>query len=240
LEEVIYGISHDLRGPLLNLAGFLRRLRKACEGLETQSEQWTLTVEQRAELAQLLEQKVWGSVEVLERNAQRMNRLVEALLELSRAGREPPQFEKVATGDVVAALADELAPLAKQTRAALRIEPLPELWGDRARVEAIFRRLLSNAFKFLDPERAGDVRVGGSSNGAGAVCWVRDNGIGIGPQHQERIFLPFGRVRQIEAPGEGVGLAIARKLVSQMGGRLWVDSAPGEGSSFYFSLPKSQ
>jgi signal transduction histidine kinase len=237
-EEFVYAISHDLRGPLLNFQGFLRRLRAACEVLESQSAQWDLNPEQRQVYIQLLEQKLWPSLEVLDRNARRMDRLLGALLELSLAGRDPPQPQRVATMELVRGVVEEFGPVALDKKAALNVGPLPDLWADPERVEQILRRLLSNALNFLSPDRPGEVTLGGEATAGEVTCWARDNGIGIKPQDQARIFSPFGKVRQIETPGEGVGLAIVQKLVRQQGGQVWVDSIPGQGSTFYFSLPR--
>src|SRR5713101_2133280 len=97
-DDLIHAISHDLRAPLLNFQGFLRRLASACQLLEAQTAGWNITGEQRRLYRELLEDKVASSLEVLERNARRMDRLLSALLELSRAGREPVQLERVEAG----------------------------------------------------------------------------------------------------------------------------------------------
>lgn len=236
-DEIVYAISHDLRGPLLNFQGFLRRLASACQALQDHARNWALPAEQRQLCQDLVERKIQPSVEVLERNARRMDSLVNALLKLSRAGREPPQFERVATSEVAQAVVDELRPVAAQKAATLRVDPLPELWADPGRLTVVYRQLLDNALKFLPAGRPGEVSLGGASGGGQVLCWVRDNGIGIKPQHQGRIFTPFGRLREMDVAGEGVGLAICRKLMGQMGGRIWVESAHGEGSSFYLAFP---
>jgi len=238
-DDFVYAISHDLRGPLLNLQGYLRRLRKGCEALEAQVQGWGLTPEQRQACNQLTQQRIGPSLDVLEQNARRMERLVAALLDLSRAGREPPHMQLVSTAQLVQAVVEELSPVAAERKATLRIEGLPELWADPPRVEQILRHLLTNALKFLSAVRPGEITVGGSDGGAEATCWIRDNGIGIKPQNWNRLFVPFGRIGEIEAPGEGIGLAIVHKLVDQQGGRSWVESVHGEGSTFYFALPSA-
>ena len=236
-EEMIYAVSHDLRGPLLNFQGFLRRLRKGCEFLRSQAEQWSLTAEQRGLWDETLEQRVWTSLEVLEQNGRRMERLLGSLLELSRAGREPPQFQRVATGELVRSLIEQMRSTGADKNAAFEVGNIPDLWADQARMESILTHLLNNTLKFLSPDRAGAIRVAGSVEDGRVTCWVEDNGIGIKPQDQQRIFLPFGRVREVDAPGEGVGLATVRKLVQQQGGRVWVESTHGRGSTFYICFP---
>jgi len=236
-DQFVYAISHDLRGPLLNFQGFLRRLHSSCETLRSEAQPWSLTEEQRQCWNQLLEEKVWPSLQVLDRNAKRMERLLSALLELSRAGREPPQFEEVDSSQQLGRLGEEFQPSLLEKNATFKQESLPVLWTDRGRLLLVFRLLLSNALKFLSPKRAGEIAIGGQVCGPQALFWVRDNGIGIKPQHLERLFQPFGRIQEIDGPGEGVGLAIVHKLVGQLHGRVWVESVHGEGSTFRFSLP---
>ncbi|MBI3665041.1 MAG: HAMP domain-containing histidine kinase, partial [Acidobacteria bacterium] len=153
------------------------------------------------------------------------------------AGREPPCFETVATGEVVRAALEEFRPVAEEKKVTLRLEPLPDLYADRGLLEQIFRRLLSNAITFLSAHRPGEITVGGEIRDREAVCWVKDNGLGIKPQDRQRIFTPFGRVQEIQAPGEGVGLATVRKLVERQGGRVWVESVHNQGSVFHIGLP---
>jgi len=236
-NDLIYVLGHDLRAPVVNFRGFLGRLQRSCEELRAQAAGWPLTPEQRNSADRLLEQKVGSSLEVLDRTAQKMDRLVGALLELSRAGRDPVQLEPVAVSDLVGSLGEEYQQQASAKGVGMRWASAPTLCADRGRLEQILRRLLDNALKFLDPQRPGRIEMGGAIIGREATCWVRDNGIGIREEHFERIFLPFGRIRQVEAPGEGVGLAIARKLAAQMGGSIRVESTHGQGSTFWLHLP---
>ena len=237
IDDVVYAISHDLRGPLLNFQGFLRHLSDACTALGASAPQWDLTWEQRLSFNQLLEQKIQPSVQVLERNARRMERLLAALLELSRAGRQPAQLTRVASAEVARAVVEQLGAEAAGRNAVLRLDPLPELWADPDRLRLMLQHVACNALKFLSPDRPGEITVGGRQAGSEVVIWVRDNGIGLRPRDQERIFLPFGRVQEIEAPGEGIGLATVCKLAGQQGARVWVESIHGQVSTFYLSFP---
>ncbi len=237
IDEFVYAISHDLRAPMLNFQGFLRRLSDACTALDASAEQWGLNAEQRETFDQLMEQKVQPSIQILERNARRMERLVAALLELSRAGREPIRWMRVASAEVARAVVEELGPQAAAKNATLRLDALPELWTDSDRLRDMLRQLTGNAVKFLCPDRSGQITVGGAVQDGEVVIWVQDTGIGLRPQDQERIFLPFGRIQEIEAPGEGIGLATVRKLAGQLGGRVWVKSKHRQGSTFCLGLP---
>ena len=239
-DAFVYAISHDLRGPLLNFQGFLRRLSDACTALGASAGEWDLNVEQRQSFDQLVQQKIEPSIQILDRNSRRMERLVAALLELSRAGREPVRRAWVAPAEVARAVAEELSPEAADQDVTLRLAALPELWIDPDRLRQILHHLLGNALKFLSPDGTGEITLGGAGRDGEAVIWVRDNGIGLRPQDHERIFLPFGRVQEIEAPGEGIGLATVRKLAGQLGGRVWVESTHRQGSTFYLAFPAGQ
>jgi len=237
MDEFVYAISHDLRAPLLNFQGFLHRLERASEALRSHVERGDLPIDQRRLAQQILDEKIKPSLEVLEQNARRMDRLLTALLDLSRTGREPVQMQEVNGAEIARAVIEEFRPAAGAKNARLVLEPIPVLWADPQRLQEIFRRLIDNSLKFLHPQRPGLVTVGGSAGRSEHVCWVQDNGIGIRGQDRDRIFRPFGKVQEIPAPGEGAGLATVRKLIEQQHGRLWVESDHGLGSTFFFALP---
>ena len=245
IDEFVYAVSHDLKAPLLNFQGFLRRLAAACGTLHSLAE--TLAPDQRTNWERVYEEKVQSSLEILDQNARRMERLLTALLELSRAGREPLEMQYVDAAAAAQSLLDEFAAEAAEKQVAMELEALLAgvgqvetglmLWADRDRFRQTLRQLLSNALKFLSPGRAGRVTVGGAIQSGWQVCWVRDNGIGISARDLDRIFLPLGRVAEINAPGEGVGLTLARKLTEQQGGRIWAESVHGSGSTFFIAFP---
>jgi light-regulated signal transduction histidine kinase (bacteriophytochrome) len=115
--------------------------------------------------------------------------------------------------------------------------PLPTVIGDEIQLVQVFQNLISNAIKFRS-ERPIRVQVGAERAEGEWQFWVRDNGIGIEPEYAERLFLLFQRLhRGKEYPGTGIGLAICKKIVERHGGRIWVESEPGKGSTFYFALP---
>jgi len=238
VEDVIYAVSHDLRGPLLNFQGFLRRLRHSWDTLAVQAADPHLTPDQLQNLRQTERERIDTSFRVLESNARRMEQLLQALMNLSRAGREPVVRQLIPAAAVVHRLAAELEPVLAEKSVFLEVGTVPDLWAEPARVEQILRLALDNAVKFASPARPGRLRIGGSTQETEDVCWIEDNGIGIRPQDLERIFLPFGRVREIEAPGQGVGLATIRKLMNQLGGRVWMESTHRQGATLFLAFPK--
>ena len=115
---------------------------------------------------------------------------------------------------------------------------MPEVIADRSGVEAVLQNLLSNAIKYRHPDREPVVRI--SAEAANGMCMVRveDNGIGIAPEYREKVFEMFGRLHGREQyPGNGIGLALCRRIVERHGGRIWLESEPGAGSAFCFTLP---
>lgn len=230
VEDVIYAVSHDLRGPLLNFQGFLRRLRRSWDTLDVWAGDSFLRPTEC--------ERIDTSFRVLEDNARHMDQLLQALLDLSRAGREPVVRQLVPAAAVVGRLAEQVQPVLEERSVLLEIGAVPDLWAEPARVEQIFRLALDNALKFLSPARPGRLRIGGSAQETANVCWIEDNGIGLRPQDLERIFLPFGRVREIDAPGHGTGLATIRKLVTQLGGRVWMESTHQQGATLFLAFPK--
>jgi signal transduction histidine kinase len=120
-------------------------------------------------------------------------------------------------------------------------EPLPQVMAHRRTLVQVITNLLSNAIKFIEPDVQPQVRVWAQSRGDSIRLWVVDNGLGIAVEHQERIFRVFERLHGIEAyPGTGIGLAIVRKGMERLGGRVGVESQLGQGSRFWIELPKSQ
>ena len=205
----------------------------------------------------MLFRSVAGCVELLEKNyrhqldaragewiqhtvdgARRMQNLIRDLLEYSRVGTRGRRFEPT---DAQAVLERALANLATATRtsgAAITSDPLPTLLADPAQLTQLFQNLIGNAVKFCTA-RSPAIHVGVQPGDGGWHFSVRDNGIGIEAQYRERIFVIFQRLHtRAEYPGTGIGLAICQRIVERHGGRIWVESEPGQGSTFHFTIPK--
>ena len=128
----------------------------------------------------------------------------------------------------------------EETSTVIYQDPLPVVLGDEVQLLQVFQNLIANAIKFRGPESP-QIQVTADRQGPEWVFAIRDNGIGIAPEHQERIFSIFQRLHQrSEYPGTGIGLAICKKVVERHGGRIWVESQPGKGSTFYFSIPEAE
>jgi signal transduction histidine kinase len=217
LESFVYTISHDLRTPLVSMDGFYSLLKRESQ-------------DQLGEQGQ-------HYLERIRANVAHMNTLVTELLELSRIGRVVGPEEEIDVGALLREIEEGLAPKLEQEGVEFVVQqPLPAVRGDRGRIRQVFANLIENAVKFRSLERGLRIEVGCEEERGFYRLHVRDNGIGILPQYQEQIFDPFRQLdRGIE--GVGMGLALVKRIVEHHGGRLWVESESGKGSTFYFTIP---
>jgi light-regulated signal transduction histidine kinase (bacteriophytochrome) len=166
-----------------------------------------------------------------------MRRLINDLLAYSRAGRMAREPEPVSAELSVDSAIASLEVAIEERGAVVTRDPLPHVSGDPTQLAQLFQNLIGNAIKFRSDEPP-RVHILARRNGTEWIFSVTDNGIGIDPQYAERIFAIFQRLHtQGEYPGTGLGLAIAKKIVERHGGRIWVESEKGKGSTFFFTIP---
>jgi PAS domain S-box-containing protein len=218
LAQFAYVASHDLQEPLRMVTGYLQLLERR------------YGPQLGPDAREFIEFAVQG--------AARMKSLIEDLLRLSRVGTQTIQFRKVSAHALFEAACANLQVALEETDARVSAGPLPMLVADAGLLTQVFQNLVGNALKFHAPGVAPEVHVSAAETSDGWVLSVRDNGIGIEPQHRERIFRIFERLHSAsEYSGSGVGLAITQRIVERHGGRIWVESTPGQGSTFSFSVP---
>ncbi len=217
LESFVYTISHDLRAPLVSMDGFYSLLKRESQ-------------DQLGEQGQ-------HYLERIRANVAHMNTLVTELLELSRIGRVVGPEEEIDVGVLLREIEEGLVLKLEQEGVEFIVQqPLPAVRGDRGRIRQVFANLIENAVKFRSLERGLRIEVGCEEERGFYRFHVGDNGIGILPQYQEQIFEPFRQLdRGIE--GVGMGLTLVKRIVEHHGGRLWVESELGKGSTFYFTIP---
>jgi chemotaxis family two-component system sensor kinase Cph1 len=182
-----------------------------------------------------------GALEVLaviETGARRMRHLVRDLLAYSRVMHEDVDMSAVDAGQVLAEVVSDIGSHIDQADARVTHGPMPEVVADASQLRQLLQNLISNALKYHPADSRPEIDVTAEERPSEWVFAVRDNGIGIPEEYHERIFGLFKRLHRHEYPGTGVGLAICRRVVQTHGGRIWVDSKPGEGATFYFTLPK--
>ncbi len=220
LEAFSYSVSHDLRAPPRAISGFSRIL-----------------LEDYADKLDDEGKRMLGRVEF---SVERMDRLIDDILEFSRAGRAEIAAADVDIEKLAHEACDELASLAG-SRARIDIGPLPRARGDRAMLRQVLVNLLSNALKFSRSKDAPLIAVRGSIEGDETIYSVADNGVGFDNKMVDKLFGMFERLHSsAQFEGTGVGLAIVKRIVSRHGGRVWADGTPGEGATIGFALPRSE
>jgi signal transduction histidine kinase len=241
-EMFVYSVSHDLRSPLVNLQGFGKEIRYGAQDLKEQIEASALAPDTKRALVKLIEEDIFSSLNFLDNAVLRSAAIIDALLRLSRAGRVEYTATQVdvqrIANRVVAALHNSLA----QKGAKATVGTLPPAWADSTAVEQIIGNLVNNAVAYLDKNRPGEISVGALEHSApeddGRVTYfVRDNGMGIPAHLQGKLFVAFQRLHGNTSPGEGIGLALVRRVLDRNGGRIWVESTAGAGTTFYVALP---
>jgi len=232
IQRFAYIVSHDLRSPLVNIMGFTSELE-------------TLRMELFEKLAaanalagsEVLSKDFDEAFGFIKSSIARMDRLIAAILKISREGSRPLNPEPVDAKALVDGLVAGVAHQIREKEANVVVGALPGIVTDRLALEQIFSNLIENAIKFLKPSGQGEIRVEGFRRGAEIIYTVSDNGRGIDPKDHRRIFELFRRSGPQDVPGEGMGLAYVSALVRRLGGTVTVESTLGRGSTFELTLP---
>jgi light-regulated signal transduction histidine kinase (bacteriophytochrome) len=224
LESFSYSVSHDLRAPLRHIGSFVGMLREELESHDSPD--------------------VQRHLDTIGQAADHMGQLIEGLLAFSRLGRAPLQRKNLAMGALLQSSMNRVQhdPALRRPPEAVRWElaqDLPEVQGDALLLSQVWDNLLANALKYSRPRELAEIAVGWHTSGDGElVFWVRDNGVGFDPRRADKLFGVFQRLhRAKEFEGTGIGLALCRRIVERHGGRIWAESEPGKGSTFFFALP---
>lgn len=217
LEQFAYVASHDLQKPLRMVSGFVQLLANKYKGqLDSDADEF-------------ISYALDGS--------QRMHALINDLLQFSRVGRDEASAKEVQMGEVLERALTNLGVAIEEAGAIITADPLPSVVGKQSYLVRLLQNIIGNAIKFRS-KAVPKVHVSVRRQDGEWVFSVKDNGIGFEPRFAERIFGVFQRLHShAEYPGTGIGLAICKKIVEQHGGRIWAESEPGNGASFYFTLP---
>jgi len=222
LERFTYTVSHDLKSPLVTITGFLGYLEKDAIAGDIG--------------------RVRSSVSRITVAAQKMQELLNDLLELSRIGRVINSPEVLSFSEIIKESLERVEGQLEAKKINVTVQDgLPSVYGDRVRLVEVLQNLIDNAAKFSDADRDPRIELGSveSDKKGEATFFVRDYGIGIQPEFQERIFGLFNKLNH-NAEGTGIGLTLVKRIIEVHGGKIWVESEPGKGATFYFTLPTSQ
>ncbi len=218
LEAFSYSVSHDLRAPLRAISGF-------SEAVET-------------DFAPRLDEEGRRYLHLIRENAHRMGNLIDDLLEFSRLGRRSMVTAEIDLGLLARSVFAELSGLEPGRRFELRVLPVPPARVDGTMVRQVFANLFSNAIKFTRGRDVAVIEFGFQSRPDGGAYYVKDNGVGFDMRYADKLFGVFQRLHSLaEFEGTGVGLALAHRVITRHGGRIWAEGAVNRGAAFYFTLP---
>lgn len=218
LESFSYSVSHDLRAPLRALDGFSRML-----------------IERYTQQLDVDGQRMLG---ILRSESQRMAQLIDDLLAFSRLGRQPVEFKPVDMQALAQTAMDEVMGRNAGRKVELRIEPLPEAFGEQPMLRQVWVNLLDNALKFTRKSDPARITLGAQAQAHEQIYFVKDNGVGFDMRYVGKLFDVFQRLHSDkEFAGTGVGLALVKRVIQRHGGRVWAEGEIGKGATFYFALP---
>ncbi|HEY0097304.1 MAG TPA: ATP-binding protein, partial [Archangium sp.] len=222
LDAFAYAASHDLKEPLRGIHNYTQLALR--------------------ELGESLAPGTRSRLDTVVRLTQRMESLINSLLHYSQVGRMELSLRETDLNELVAQVLELLEPRLEEARVEVRLNPLPTARCDGVRIAEVFTNLITNALKYNDkPERWVEVGAAPDGDEAHVACYVRDNGIGIKPEYHQTIFRIFKRLhgRDKYGGGTGSGLTIVNRNIERHNGRIWLESTPGQGTTFYFTLAAS-
>ncbi len=218
LEQFAYVASHDLQEPLRTVSSFSQLLAKRYQGrLDADADEF---------------------INFISSGAARMQTLINDLLLFSRVGSRGQEFEPVDADESLHTAMGNLKAAVAESSAIITHDRLPKLYADGSQLTQFFQNLIGNAIKFHRPSHSPQIHVSAGRFDHSWLFSVKDNGIGIDPKYFDRIFVIFQRLHgREEYAGTGIGLAICKKIIERHGGKIWVESEPGTGSNFKFTIP---
>jgi light-regulated signal transduction histidine kinase (bacteriophytochrome) len=219
LEQFVYIASHDLREPLRTTSSFVQLLQTQYKGK--------------------FDEKADKYLSFISQASERMTILINDLLDYSRIGNQKEQ-QQVDCNDLLTEVLTDLGTVMKETDAEINTDLLPVITAYPTSIKQLFQNLIANGIKFRKKGSVPRIRIATHDSNSHWHFSFADNGIGIEQKHRERIFVIFQRLHtRSEYEGSGIGLAHCKKIVEVHGGRIWVDSEPGHGSVFHFTIPKN-
>jgi light-regulated signal transduction histidine kinase (bacteriophytochrome) len=219
LEQFSYAASHDLQEPLRMVTGFLSLLEKKYENIiDVKGKQY-----------------IWFAVD----GAKRMQQIILDLLEFSHTGRLQETTEDINLNELINEIKILYCTQIEKKNAKIIVEELPIIYSNKIALDQVFQNLISNSLKYCHAEGEVIIKIGAVEKEMYWQFSINDNGIGISKEDFEKVFIIFQRLHGKEKyPGTGIGLAITKKNIEQMGGEIWLESEENKGSTFYFTIIK--
>jgi PAS domain S-box-containing protein len=236
-ESFVYSVSHDLRSPLVNLQGFSQELALTSETLRTLLARADVPADIRSEAEMLITGELSESIAFIHNAVRHLSTIIDGLLRLSRVGRVEYELNDV---DMNALVSDIIGAMHGQIVSAnvrLIVNPLPHVRGDRNALGQIFANIIGNSLKSFGDRTERIIEISATGDPA-PVFSIRDTGIGIPLEYQPKIFHLFQHVHDGRTRGEGMGLAIVRRIVERHGGQIWFESSPTTGTTFFFTVAR--
>jgi PAS domain S-box-containing protein len=237
VEAFVHIVSHDLRAPLVNVQGFVRELEESCKNLRGVIQACPQWESCWPGIQPVLEDEIGGALHYISASTTKFERLINALLLLSRQGRQVYQQTRVNVWELATNSVATFQQLITEVGAEVEIGALPSATADATALGQVFSNLIGNAIKYRSPQRSLRIEIGGQVEEGIVHYWVCDNGLGIPEYGKDKLFQVFQRFHRQQAEGEGMGLAIAHRIIERLGGKIWAESQEGEGTTFHFSLP---
>ncbi len=236
LQQVLYITTHDLRSPLVNIQGFNKELGASLEELNNLLEEIEIPNTYKKRISELIEEEIPESMHFITSSSNKMDALLKGLLSLSRLGRQKVVFKDVDMNELMTSVIDNFEYEIIKNKVEVHISDLPQCIGDEFQLNQLFSNLLGNALKFFDSDRPGIINISGEKINNYIKYKVQDNGIGIHPDHQDKVFELFHKLDP-KKPGIGLGMNIVKQIVEKHKGKIEVESEPGAGTKFIISLP---
>jgi signal transduction histidine kinase len=237
MENYLYVASHDLRTPLVNIQGFSQRFKNQTDSIKTLIADNKLEPEILHQLANITDENIPKTLNFIFSNIEKMDTLINGLLQLSRTGRMEMSIQKIDMNELFAKIHHSLDFQIKEVQCKIHVNRLPECYGDAALLDQLFTNIISNALKYYDAGRPLEITVDAKSVFNKVVYTIKDTGKGIAQKHLDKIWDVFYRVDPKSGKaGEGIGLSLVKRIVEKHKGKIWVESEKNKGSVFHVEL----
>lgn len=240
LQTFVSSVSHDLRSPVVSIKGFTGELRGLTENFTRKIGKFPVLSPESEALFTQYREEMLEAIGFVESSAKRVERLVNLLVVFSKLEGIPLNDQRVDMAGLIRSVLTAMRHRIGQKECQISMEAVfPSLMIDPTVAERIFSNILDNAVKYLDPSRPGAIAIKAGENDREVIFSIRDNGIGIAEYNRHKVFMFFRRATDLDIPGDGVGMPLARALLKRYRGRIWFESLEGTGTTFHVAFPKT-